>query len=131
MTLPETVNVVLDPGVDAETEKRLNDILALKQIKANKVDAPGKDANAVEVLVGINGSKGPVDQLVQSGAVTPQADLFKKTDANFVTVLPKGKDAPARIVVVGRDTDAAFYGFGARCTRCSSRSRAVRLPLSR
>ncbi len=111
VTLPETVNVVLDPGVDAETEKRLNDILALKQIKANKVDAPGKDANAVEVLVGINGSKGPVDQLVQSGAVTPQADLFKKTDANFVTVLPKGKDAPARIVVVGRDTDAAFYGL--------------------
>lgn len=111
VTLPETVNVVLDPGVDAETEKRLNDILALKQIKANKVDAPGKDANAVEVLVGINGSKGPVDQLVQSGAVTPQVDLFKKTDANFVTVLPKGKDAPARIVVVGRDTDAAFYGL--------------------
>lgn len=111
VTLPETVNVVLDPGVDAETEKRLNDILALKQIKANKVDAPGKDANAVEVLVGINGSKGPVDQLVQSGAVTPQADLFKKTDANFVTVLPEGKDAPARIVVVGRDTDAAFYGL--------------------
>ncbi|MDO4436409.1 MAG: beta-N-acetylglucosaminidase domain-containing protein [Coriobacteriaceae bacterium] len=111
VTLPESVNVVLDPGVDAETERRLNETLALKNITANKVDAPGKDANAVEVLVGINGSKGAVDQLVQSGAVAPQAELFGKLDANFVAVQPKGKDAPARIVVVGRDTDAAFYGL--------------------
>ena len=111
VVLPETVNVVVEPGIDQETQRRLDETLALKDIASKKVEQPGTDAAATEVLVGISGSKGAVDQLVTAGAVTPSAELFTKTDAYHLAIQPKTDGAPARIVVVGRDTDSAFYGL--------------------
>ena len=111
VTLPDTVNVVVESGVDQETERRLNEVLALKNIAPQEAQAPGSDASGTEVLVGISGSKGAVDQLATSGAVSPQAELFTKTDAYYLSIQAKTDSAPARIVVLGRDTDAAFYGL--------------------
>lgn len=86
VTLPDTVNVVVESGVDQETERRLNEVLALKNIAPQEAQAPGSDASGTEVLVGISGSKGAVDQLATSGAVSPQAELFTKTDAYYLSI---------------------------------------------
>ncbi len=111
LQLPDTVDVLVEPGIDAATGQRLTDTLKLKNIKANKIERPGTDPARTEVLVGTSGSKGAVDALVSAGGVAPERDLFSHTDAYLLAVQPATDAAPARIIVLGRDTDAAFYGL--------------------
>lgn len=113
-TLRKEATVVIEDGIDADTEARLNEALALKGMKAKRADAPG-GARTTNVLVGVKGSGGTVDAmvdaLIESGDLVIDEGLFDKTDAYVLASLPASGDAPDRVVVLGAGTDAAYYGL--------------------
>ena len=112
--LEKDVTTVVESGIDAETKARLDETLKLKGMKAaaNEAVPQGK---GTAVLVGIKGSKGAVDahvdKLVKEGKLSYTDGLFDKTDAYLLAALPAQGDDPSQIIVLGRDTDAAFYGL--------------------
>lgn len=113
-TLRSKATVVLEDGIDADTEARLNDALQLKGITPAKADKPsGK--GATNVVVGVDGSNGAADKLVDeltaSGELKYDKDLFKKTDAYLLASVPAKGNRGDSIVVLGKSTDAAFYGL--------------------
>ena len=113
-TLRSKATVVLEDGIDADTEARLNEALQLKGITPAKADKPsGK--GATNVVVGVDGSNGAADKLVDeltaSGELKYDKDLFKKTDAYLLASVPAKGNRGDSIVVLGKSTDAAFYGL--------------------
>ncbi|OUO32113.1 beta-N-acetylglucosaminidase domain-containing protein, partial [Olsenella sp. An290] len=110
-----TVNTIVGDGIDSATEARLDEALELAGVEGTPADATSDDGEGLEVLVGIEGSGDAadayVDALEAADAVTVEKDLFTKTDSYFLGVIPAEGDAPDRIVVLGRDTDSAFYGL--------------------
>ncbi len=113
-TLRKEANVVLEDGIDADTEARLNESLALKGMKAKKAKRLGSK-RSTNILVGVKGSNGVVDtmvtELTKSGELTVADDLFSKTDAYLLASLPAKGDTPDRVIVLGASTDAAYYGL--------------------
>lgn len=112
--LRSKATVVLEDGIDADTEARLNEALQLKGITPAKADKPsGK--GATNVVVGVDGSNGAADKLVDeltaSGELKYDKDLFKKTDAYLLASVPAKGNRGDSIVVLGKSTDAAFYGL--------------------
>ena len=113
-TLRSEATVVLEDGIDADTEARLNEALRLKGMTPAKADKPaGK--GTTNVVVGIDGSNGAADKLVDelaaSGELKYDKDLFKKTDSYLLASVPAKGDRGDSIVVLGKSTDAAFYGL--------------------
>lgn len=96
------VNVVLEKGIDSYTKDRLDEVLDLKGITYTTSDAvvEGK----TNILVGIEGSGEYVDTYSDKITVTTDK-LYDKLDS-YVLDNDNGV-----ITVVGRDTDAAFYGL--------------------
>ena len=115
VSLRRTANVTVEGGVDADTVARKDEALALKGIKQTACDTVKNDKGATNVLVGIKGSGKAVDayaaKLVESGELAYDSALFEKTDAYVLAVLPKTASRPDTILVLGRDTDAAYYGL--------------------
>lgn len=113
-TLRGEANVVLEDGVDADTAARLDEVLALKGMKAKQSDKLG-GARSTNILVGVKGSGGVVDtmveELVKSGTLAITEGLFDKTDAYVLASLPATGDTPDRVIVLGASTDAAYYGL--------------------
>lgn len=109
----DQVTTVVEDGIDAETEARLEEAIKLKAKDVKSSDAVPTSGTAV--LVGIKGSDGQVDayvkQLVDAKKLSYDADLFKQTDANLVAFLPAEKGTANRVIVLGKDTDSAFYGL--------------------
>ena len=103
-----TVNTIVGDGIDGYTEDRLDEVLELAGVTAAPADAASDDGEGIEILVGVEGSGDAADAYVTEG---PSADLFTKTDAYYLAIEPASGDAPDRIVVLGRDTDSAFYGL--------------------
>ena len=103
-----TVNTIVGDGIDGYTEDRLDEVLELAGVTATPADAASDDGEGIEILVGVEGSGDAADAYVTEG---PSADLFDRTDAYYLAVEPASGDAPDRIVVLGRDTDSAFYGL--------------------
>ena len=98
------VNVVFEEGIDRYTKDRLNEVLDLKgDITYTTSDAvvDGK----TNILVGINGSGGYVDNYAKENLEVTTDGLFDKADSY---VLDNRNDV---ITVLGRDTDASFYGL--------------------
>lgn len=113
--LESTADVLLESGIDTDTAARLDKALGVKGIKKHQVETMPTDGGT-DVLVGIYDSNGPVDtyvkDLVTAKKLSYQDDLFKKTDAYMLAIVPGEAAGDAdRIVVLGRDTDAAFYGL--------------------
>lgn len=113
-TLRSKATVVLEDGIDADTEARLNEALQLKGITPSEAKKPaGK--GATNVVVGVDGSNGAADKLVDeltaSGELKYDKDLFKKTDAYLLASVPAKGNRGDSIVVLGKSTDAAFYGL--------------------
>ena len=102
-TLSEQANVIYETGIDDATKARLEETAALQEIAVAEGTAlaDGK----TNILVGINGSGEFVDQYVSENYELTTEGLFDKTDAYF---LASSEDT---IVVLGKDTDAAFYGL--------------------
>ena len=96
------VNVVYDEGIDEATKDRIETIL--KEKGKTVVVSEQKRSDMTNVLVGIYGSDDYVDTYVQE-TYAPDASLFEKIDAYYEVV---DND---EIVILGKDTDAAFYGI--------------------
>lgn len=93
------VNVVYEDGIDADTKARLNEVLALKGMNASV--SSEKKAGKTNILVGVKGSK----QYVDSQFGTTSEGLFDKLDSYAL------KSDKGTISILGKDTDAAFYGL--------------------
>lgn len=96
------VNVVYDEGIDEATKEHIETILIEKG--KTVVVSEQKRSDMTNVLVGIYGSDDYVDTYVQE-TYAPDASLFEKIDAYYEVV---DND---EIVILGKDTDAAFYGI--------------------
>lgn len=93
------VNVVYEDGIDEDTKARLNEVLALKGMNASV--SGEKKAGKTNILVGVKGSK----QYVDSQFGTTSDGLFDKLDSYAL------KSDKGTISILGKDTDAAFYGL--------------------
>ena len=113
--LRSTANVVVEDGIDGDTQARLDETLALKSIKANAVESVPEGGYQMNALVGIKGSGGAVDayvqQLVDAGKLAYADGLFEKTDAYLLASIKGDAQTADTIIVLGRDTDSAFYGL--------------------
>lgn len=98
----QEVNVVFEKTIDSVTQKRMNEVLASKNKKVTT--SQEKVEGKTNILVGTYNSKEYVDTYVKEH-YNVEASLFEKFGANFVASNNR------EIVVLGRDTDAAFYGI--------------------
>lgn len=100
--LKDNVNVVYEDGIDSYTQDRLKEVTDLKDLSI--ATSSTTDSGKTNILVGIKGSGGLVDQYVNENGSYAD-DLFDHTDAYYLEV------HDGTIVVLGKDTDAAFYGL--------------------
>ncbi|MDR6939804.1 hypothetical protein J2S36_001347 [Arcanobacterium hippocoleae] len=116
-TLDTSANVVVEDGIDPQTQARLDEVLKLKNIKKagnQLIKEPGK----TQILVGIKDSGKAVDEYVKTlkreAGVSFSPELFSGAhhqDAYFLATIPGENARPNTIVILGKDTDAAFYGL--------------------
>ena len=108
--LEKKATTVVESGIDAETKTRLDETLKLRGIEATASETVPQ-GKGTAVLVGVKGSKGAVDtyveKLVKEKKLSYTDDLFGKTDAYLLASLPD----EGKIIVLGKDTDAAYYGL--------------------
>lgn len=113
VTVDKDVTTVLESGLDADTTARLDEALALKGIEGTQGDSVAETGTTI--LVGIKGSKGVVDthvdKLVKEGKLSYTDGLFEKSDAYLLASLPSDGKTSDQIIVLGKDTDAAYYGL--------------------
>lgn len=98
------VNVVYEDGIDEATRDRLKEVLELKSdisFSESEEIVKGK----TNILVGIEGSGGYVDEYVDDNITVSTENLFDKLDS-YVLDSDDGV-----IAVLGADTDASFYGL--------------------
>ena len=100
--LKKNVNVIYDEDIDDATKARLEETAELKGLNVTESDA--EKSGATNIYVGVYGSDGTVDdQIVDEYAV--DTSLFDHTDSYFL------KSDNNTIAVLGKDTDASFYGL--------------------
>lgn len=94
--LPSTVNAYFDDGIDKYTVDRAEQALSHGGLTMNQVDAAENAQLIVEIYseTGNNAIFGDVN-----------ASLFAKIDAYLLVI------AGSKVGVLGKDTDAAFYGL--------------------
>ena len=91
------IHAVYGEGIDEYTVARLEETAAL-------LDLAVTESGDTDVYVAIYGSGDAAEQYILAN-YTVDTTLFEKTDANFVAV------NNGEIVVLGKDTDSAFYGL--------------------
>ncbi|URN96422.1 MAG: beta-N-acetylglucosaminidase domain-containing protein [Candidatus Pristimantibacillus lignocellulolyticus] len=97
----ETINIVYESKVDSYTKKRVEEVLAVKNIKFT--ESSGIVEDKTNFLVGVNGSNEYVDNYFESKKLR-DATILAKLDANIISI-----DNNV-IAVLGKDVDSAFYG---------------------
>lgn len=106
--LRDKVNAVCEDEIDTYTLNRLKEVIGLKKLSVSSsnviVDNSTSEEKVTNILVGVYGSNGYVDKYVKNN-LKISADLFNKTDSYYVSV------DNGTIVVLGKDTDSAFYGL--------------------
>ena len=100
-TLGEQVNVVYETGIDEATKQYLAEVLEENGITATVVAAPVE--GQCNILLGVNGSGEPVDTYEDTFSLTI-ANLYNNYDSY---VLEAKED---QITIVGKDTDAVYWG---------------------
>ena len=99
------VNVVFESGIDQYTKNRLGEVLELKGIDSYTTGGEIVSSKT-NILVGIEGSNEYVDTYADENlSETTTENLFNKTDSYVLD------NRDGVITVLGRDTDAAFYGL--------------------
>ena len=91
------IKAVYGEGIDVYTEARLEETAALLDLEVS-------ESGETEVYVAIYGSGDAVEQYILDN-YDVDTTLFTKTDANFLAI------NNGEIVVLGKDTDSAFYGL--------------------
>ena len=101
--LANEINVIKEDGIDEVTKNRIDEVLTEHQL--TPVYSAEPESDKINLYVGINGSEGIADK----HADIPR-DVFaegeNKYDMHVVKVFEDGD-----IVVLGKDSDAAFYGL--------------------
>ena len=100
--ISSNVNVVYDSKIDQVTKNRLQEVLSSKNKKFTISDQ--KQTGKTNILVGVYNSKSYVDQYIQ-GTYKIDTSIFTKDGSHFLA------SNNNEIVVLGKDTDAAFYGI--------------------
>ena len=98
------VNVVFEDGIDQYTKDRLDEVLDLKG-DITYTTSDEMVSGKTNILVGINGSGGYVDSYAKENLEVTTDGLFDELDS-YVLDNQNGV-----ITVLGRDTDASFYGL--------------------
>ena len=96
------INVIYDDDIDEATQDRLDEVAALKNLNVTESDAAV--SGKTNVYVGVNGSDGKAETAIES-KYSPDSAIFDKTDSYFL------KSDNGTISVLGKDTDASFYGL--------------------
>lgn len=102
LNLGNDVNVIFEEGIDDATKNRLIEVLAIKGISYEVTTEVKSDK--INFLVGLHNSNGVVDNYFTENNLNDNAH-FEKFDSHIVSV----KDNV--VAVLGKDTDAAFYGI--------------------
>ena len=102
--ISQNVNAVIENGVDDATRNRLTEVMGIKNKVVEVTDAKSEDTTKTNILIGVKGSEGYVDNYVKEH-YTVDASLFEKYGAYFMAA------NNGEIVILGKDTDAAFYGL--------------------
>ena len=98
----KNVNVVYDEKIDQVTKDRLNEVLSSKNKEVTT--SLEKKSGMTNILVGVYNSGSYVDTYVQEN-YTIDTSIYTKDGAHFLA------SNNNEIVVLGKDTDAAFYGI--------------------
>ena len=101
LNLGNDVNVIFEEGIDDATKNRLIEVLAIKGISYEVTTEVKSDKT--NFLVGLHNSNGVVDNYFTENNLNDNAH-FENFDSHIVSV----KDNV--VAVLGKDTDAAFYG---------------------
>lgn len=104
-----TVTLVCEEGIDAYTVNRAKQVLTEAGLKVETANEPS--ANQSNVLVGVKGSKGVAD--AKAEALGLKMDVFglaNKYDRHLLS-LSDGGNGRADLLILGENTDAAFFGF--------------------
>ncbi len=102
-TLGNQLTVVSENGIDASTNQFLDEIL--EDYGRTKTTAQTISGGANQILLGIKGSGGAVDAWADSHLALSDADLFTRTDAYLLSA------DNGTIIILGKDTNAVYYGL--------------------
>ncbi len=102
-TLGTEITVVSEEGIDAYTNQFLDEILT--DYGRTKTVSETIPEGTNQILLGIKGSGGAVDAWAESNLTLSDAELFTKTDAYLICA------NGGRIVILGKDTNAVYYGL--------------------
>lgn len=102
LVLGDTANVVVESTIDEATVNRLNEVLAIKNIQGTVSEKVV--SGTTNILVGTNGSGGAAESWVKANVAYAE-DLFDQRDAYVLSIRDNV------IAILGKDTDAAFYGL--------------------
>lgn len=106
--LTEQVNIVTEPGIDEVTVSRARQIMDDHGISTTMSEKPVK--GVTNILLGVNGSKNIVDDEVNAKGLDRNVFSLPKYDRHIVS-LSSDDNGIAQIIVLGENTDAAFYGL--------------------
>lgn len=108
--------LICEAGIDAATRARLISVLEQSgrtAVAQADIKAEASAAAVSRIYVGINGSGGAADQKVT--ALGLARDVFTKSekyDRHLVAIAPSAEaTGAADVVILGENTDAAFYGL--------------------
>ncbi len=96
--LPDALGIRFGDGIDDATVERAYAALSEADVLARR------DGDGYCVYVGVYGSGDAADAYVKANGISHAPDLFDKIDAYLLDVSDKA------ITILGKDTDAAFYG---------------------
>lgn len=101
LALQEQANVVYEDGIDDATKNRLAQALEVKGIEIQESEQ--QEEGKLNILVGVKGSGEAADAYAEQ--LTYADDLFDQVDAYLLSIEDN------TITILGKDTDAAFYGI--------------------
>lgn len=99
--LTDTVTLICGEGIDAPTKNRAVQALAAQDIQA--VDAEQPVEGRSTLLIGMNGDGSAADAYTEQNSLKEEG-LFDKMDSYILSA------NDGMISILGKDTDAAFYG---------------------
>lgn len=102
LALENEIQIVYDDTIDEATKNKVSEIFNRHNLPEPKItDKPS--SNATKIYIGTHGSDGPAEQNGKKIATNEDMN-FDNTDAYHLEINREG------IVILGKDTDAAFYG---------------------
>ncbi|WP_291648569.1 beta-N-acetylglucosaminidase domain-containing protein [Clostridium sp.] len=100
--LKNGINLVLEDGIDEATKLYVEEVLTEFEINYTINDKLSE--NITNLCLGVNNSKGIVDEYVKNNITISSKTLFENPDSYLMDVREEA------IVILGKDTDSTFYG---------------------